>query len=74
MASTSKKAKAEKAQRKSKFTVDLSEARVRAAWKANDKNISATAMALGFPKGKGNNRTHAALVKLGLVEARKGDK
>jgi hypothetical protein len=67
------KAKAEKAPRKTKFKVDMDAARVKAAYKEH-KTVSATALALGFPKGKGNNRTHAALVKLGLVDARKGDK
>jgi hypothetical protein len=63
----------EKASRKTKFKVDMDPARMKSVFKEH-KTVSATALALGFPKGKGNNRTHAALVKLGLVEARKGDK
>lgn len=67
------KAKAEKAPRKTKYKVDMEPARVKAMFKEH-KTVSATALALGFKKGTGNNRTHAALVKLGLVEARKGEK
>jgi len=63
----------EKAARKTKFKVDMNPDRVKAMFK-HHKTVSATALALGFPKGKGNNRTHAALVKLGLLAARQGDK
>ena len=73
MASISKKAKAEKASRKSRYDVEMEPARVKGLFKKH-KTVAATALALGYPKGTGNNRTHAALVELGLVEARKGDK
>jgi hypothetical protein len=63
----------EKALRKTKFKVDMDAARVKAMFKEH-KTVSATALALGFPKGKGNNRTHAALCALGLVGPRKGAK
>ena len=68
-----KQKKVEKAPRKGKYNVNLDPDRVKAAFKEH-KTVSATAQALGFKKGTGNNRTHAALVKLGLVEPRQGDK
>ena len=73
MTSTSKKAKAEKASRKSKFKVNMDPERVKKLFREN-KTVSATALALGFPKGAGNNRTHAALVKLSLIDKREGGK
>ena len=62
-----------KAPRKSKYNVNMDPDRVKALYKEH-KTVSATALALGFKKNTGNNRTHAALVELGLVDARKGDK
>jgi hypothetical protein len=32
------------------------------------KNVSEIAQAVGYPKGHGNNRTRAALVKAGLIK------
>ena len=32
------------------------------------KNVSEIAQAIGYPKGHGNNRTRAALVKAGLIK------
>lgn len=65
--------KSEKSARKAKYKVDMDPARVKAMFKEH-KTVSATALALGFPKNTGNNKTHAALVALGLVDARKGEK
>jgi hypothetical protein len=38
------------------------------------KTISEIAQAMGFPKGSGNNRTHAALVKAGARKPRPAEK
>jgi hypothetical protein len=32
------------------------------------KNVSQIAQAIGYPRGRGNNRTRAALVKAGLYK------
>jgi hypothetical protein len=67
------KAKAEKAPRKTKYKVNMDPERVKKLFREN-KTVSATALALGYPKGTGNNRTYAALVKLSLIHKREGDK
>ena len=38
------------------------------------KAVSEIAQAMGYPKGKGNNRTHAALVAAGAAKARPSEK
>jgi hypothetical protein len=38
------------------------------------KKISEIALALGFPKNSGQNRTHAALVKAGVAKSRESEK
>ena len=38
------------------------------------KSISDIAKAMGYPKGKGNNRTHAALMKAGVAKPRPSEK
>ncbi len=61
------------AERDAKRGIKLDVDKAVAMYKAG-KTISEIAQAMGFPKGSGNNRTHAVLVQAGARKPRPSEK
>jgi len=61
------------AERDAKRGIKFDADRIAALYKQG-KKISEIAQAVGFPKGQGNNRVHAALVKAGVRQPRPAEK